>query len=171
VEHDVPFCSTIVVHEHQAGVGIAELEADPDFQTMYGAPERQEWAKFLDYVQGSWSEEDHHLMGIAVDKRLEWMARFRELGGRLLVGADMQFGGIMLHRELGNVARAGLSPLEVITAATGHAGDALRMADQLGTLRPGRLADLLVLNRDPLQDLRALRDIAHVVKGGEIVRV
>jgi hypothetical protein len=168
VEHRVPFCSTIVVHEHQAGVGIAELEADRDYQTQYGEPERQEWGKFLEYVQGTWSKEDHDLMGVAVDKRVEWMARFRELGGRLLAGADMQFGGIMLHRELRNLTRAGLSPLEAITAATGHAAEALGMADSLGTVQAGKLADLVVLNRDPLADLGATRDVAHVVKGGQV---
>jgi imidazolonepropionase-like amidohydrolase len=43
------------------------------------------------------------------------------------------------------------------------------MADSLGTIQPGKLADVLVLNRDPLQDLGALRDIAHVLKDGVIV--
>ena len=171
VEHEVPFCSTIVVHEHQAGVGIAELEADPDYQTMYGEPELRAWAQFLEYVQGSWSHEDHELMGIAVEKRIEWMSRFRELGGRLLAGADMQFGGIMLHRELHNLTRAGLSPLEAITAATGHAAQALRMADSIGTLQPGKLADLVVVNGDPLRDLGVLRDVALVMQGGRRVAV
>jgi imidazolonepropionase-like amidohydrolase len=98
------------------------------------------------------------------------MRRFRELGGQLVTGADMQFGGIMLHRELRNLAEVGLSANEIITAATGGAAKALGLADRLGTIQPGMLADLVVINADPLQNLRALRDIAYVVKGGAIVR-
>jgi imidazolonepropionase-like amidohydrolase len=59
--------------------------------------------------------------------------------------------------------------MEVIAAATGVAARELGKAESLGTLQPGKLADMLVLNRDPLRDLGALRDIAHVFKGGEIV--
>ena len=81
----------------------------------------------------------------------------------------MQFGGIVIHRELRNLEAAGLSPMEVIAAATGLAAQELDKADSLGTLQPGKLADMVVLNRDPLGDLGALRDIAHVIKGGEIV--
>ena len=168
-EHGVSYCPTLVVHQNQAGIGLSELEADPDYRTMYGDAERREWAAFLDYVQGTWSAEDQRCMAIAVEKRIEWMARFHEMGGTLVVGADMQFGGIMVHRELRNLEAAGLSPLEVIHAATGQSARELGMGDSLGTIAPGKLADLLILNSDPLQDLGGLRDIAHVIKGGTLV--
>jgi imidazolonepropionase-like amidohydrolase len=97
------------------------------------------------------------------------MQRFHQMGGTLVVGADMQFGGIMVHRELRNLEAVGLSPLEVISAATRLSARELGMGDSLGTIEPGKLADLLVLNRDPRRDLGALRDIVHVIKGGQIV--
>jgi len=171
VAHGVSYCPTVVVHQHQAGIGLAELEADPDFRTMYGEAEHRVGPQFLDYVQGTWTEEDHRLMGVAAELRIEWMRRFHELGGRLIVGADMQFGGIMVHKELQNLRAAGLSPLEVIRAATRDTAEELGLGDHLGTVEAGKLADLLVLNRDPLQDLGAMRDIASVLKAGEIVRV
>jgi imidazolonepropionase-like amidohydrolase len=98
--------------------------------------------------------------------RLEWMRRFRASGGRLVSGTDMQFGGIMLHRELLNLREVGLSAMEVIAAATSEAAIALRMNDALGSLEAGKLADLIVVNRDPCVDLRHLREISYVVKGG-----
>lgn len=82
------------------------------------AAEYQEWSTFLAYVEGTWSQADRDFLARSNDLRLEWMRRFRESGGRLVSGTDMQFGGIMLHRKLCNLQEVGLSPLEVIAAAT-----------------------------------------------------
>jgi hypothetical protein len=169
VARGVSYCPTLVVHQNQAGIGLHDLEADRDYQAMYGETERREWAAFLDYLQGTWTAEDQRLMALAGDKRIEWMRRFHQMGGTLVVGADMQFGGIMVHRELRNLEAVGLSPLGVISAATRLSARELGMGDSLGTIEPGKLADLLVLNRDPRRDLGALRDIVHVIKGGQIV--
>jgi Amidohydrolase family len=171
VAHGVSYCPTLVVHQNQAGVGLRELEADRDYRTMYGEAERREWAAFIDYVQGTWTAEDQRCMAGATEQRIEWMRRFHGMGGTLVVGVDMQFGGIMLHRELQNLAAAGLSPLEVIAAATGRSARELGMGDSLGTIEAGKLADLLVINCDPLDDLAALRDIDRVVKDGQILEL
>src|SRR5262249_55341893 len=119
----------------------------------------------------TWTAEDRRCMTLAAEKRIEWMSCFHAMGGTLVVGVDMQFGGIMLHRELKNLAMAGLSPLEVVRAATHLSARELGMGDTLGTIEAGKLADLLVLNGDPLRDLGALRDIAHVIKGGTLVEL
>ena len=171
VAHGVSYCPTLVVHQNQAGVGLRELEADRDYRTLYGEAERREWAAFIDYVQGTWTAEDQRCMAVATEQRIEWMRRFHAMGGTLVVGVDMQFGGIMLHRELQNLAAAGLSPLEVIAAATGRSARELGMGDSLGTIEAGKLADLLVINGNPLDDLAALRDIDRVVKDGQIVEL
>jgi imidazolonepropionase-like amidohydrolase len=76
----------------------------------------------------------------------------------------------MLHRELKNLEALGLSRLEVITAATGIAAKALGLQDRCGMIRSGLLGDLVILNRDPLKDLSALRDICCVLKDGDVVR-
>ena len=105
----------------------------------------------------------------ANDSRMEWMRRYRAMGGKLLIGTDMQFGGIMFHREMRNIAALGASPLEVITMASGDCARALRQGATLGTISEGRLADIVVLNRDPLVDLGGLRDIDSVIKGAAVV--
>jgi imidazolonepropionase-like amidohydrolase len=169
VEHGVSYCPTLVIHQHQVEASSA-LEADPDYQALFGEAERAEWAAFLKYIQGNWAEPDRRDMAAAYDVRVEWIHRFHALGGTVVAGTDMQFGGIVLHRELRNLEAAGLSRMDVIAAATGLAAQELGKAESLGTLQPGKLADLVVLNRDPLRDLNALRDIAHVLKNGEIVR-
>ena len=72
-----------------------------------------------------------------------------------------------LVREMELMVEAGLSPREVLLAATAGNADLLGMAGTIGRLEPGMLADLLVLVSDPLEDLTALRHIARVFKGGK----
>jgi imidazolonepropionase-like amidohydrolase len=105
----------------------------------------------------------------ANDLRMEWMQRFRGLGGQLLAGTDMQFGGIMLHRELANLQALGMSPLEVITTATGVCAKAFGLDHSIGLVKRGLKADLVVLERSPLKDLGALRAIDRVLKDGAIM--
>jgi imidazolonepropionase-like amidohydrolase len=71
-------------------------------------------------------------------------------------------------RELAFFAQADLTPLEVVQAATCHAARACGQGDRLGTLQRGKLADLLVVDGDPLQDGRALANVRAVVVGGEV---
>jgi hypothetical protein len=169
IEKRTKYCGMHVITQYQTGEGAESLEADLDFQTLYGEGEKQAFREFTCRLQGGWTPEDLDFARRANDRRLEWMQRFRALGGTLLAGTDMQFGGIMLHRELHNLESVGLSRLEVIAAATSKNADALGLGGICGMLREGLRADLLILNGDPLTDLSALRDIDSVIKAGEIV--
>ncbi len=75
--------------------------------------------------------------------------------------------GFSLHMELGFLSGAGLSNMDVIRAATSRAAEAL-WRDDLGTVQPGKRADILLLRADPLADLAALRNIQHVVRDGRV---
>jgi imidazolonepropionase-like amidohydrolase len=63
---------------------------------------------------------------------------------------------------------AGMTPLEVLRAATVNGAGALGMERELGVVAPGRLADLVILNRDPLEDVGNLSAIYRVVKDGRV---
>ena len=169
VEKQVKYCGMQVITQYQTGEGVGFLEGDADFQTLFGEGERQAFRDFTRRLQGGWSIEDLDYARRANERRMEWMRRYRALGGTLLVGTDMQFGGIMLHRELRNLETLGLSPLEVIATTTSVNAKAIGLENVSGTVRAGLRADLVVLKRDPLTDLSALRDIDTVVKAGEIV--
>ncbi len=74
--------------------------------------------------------------------------------------------------ELEMMVNAGMSAGQAIVAATKNAAVALEAEDRLGTLEPGKLADLLIVDGDPLADVRVLQDLARirlVMKGGAVV--
>lgn len=73
------------------------------------------------------------------------------------------------HMELELLVKSGLSPLEAIITGTRNAAEVIGRADDLGTIEPGKLADLVVMAGDPLADISASRDIQLVVKDGTIV--
>lgn len=65
---------------------------------------------------------------------------------------------------------AGMSPLEVIRAATVNSADLLGWGDRLGTIAPGKLADIIAVDGDPLRDVKDLQRVRFVMKGGQVIR-
>ena len=74
--------------------------------------------------------------------------------------------GFALHRELELLVASGLSPLQALRAATLTAAQALGK-EELGSVEPGKLADMVVLDADPLQEIHNLKKIHLVVQGGK----
>jgi imidazolonepropionase-like amidohydrolase len=74
--------------------------------------------------------------------------------------------GSGLHRELELLTEAGLSPMAALLAATRQAAKALGKEKELGTIEAGKLADLVILDANPLEDIRHMRQIHRVMKGG-----
>ena len=99
----------------------------------------------------------------------------RRAGLPILVGTDLGTRGIVpgasLHDELELLVRAGFTPPEVIRAATLGAATFLGLSDSLGTVSSGSVADLLLLDADPFQDIRNTRGIAAVVRNGVVLDV
>ncbi|MGE5244112.1 MAG: amidohydrolase family protein [Betaproteobacteria bacterium] len=91
-------------------------------------------------------------------------------GGTLLAGTDSPIipFGLSLHLELQAYVDAGLTPFQALQTATLNAARALGQADRLGTIEPGRLADLTFLGGDPLADIRQTLDVRRVMKGGRV---
>lgn len=90
-------------------------------------------------------------------------------GVKLNIGTDPQnpgcFFGSSLHWELARFVEAGLTPLEVLRIATEDAAAAVGAGD-LGTLAPGKLADIVLLSANPIQDIHNTEAIWRVIKGG-----
>ena len=88
----------------------------------------------------------------------------------LSVGIETAEDKPALVMELRLMQEIGLSPLEALRTATINVAEVCGAADQLGTLEPGKLADLIAVPGDPLADLRTLYDVRMVIKGGTVVR-
>lgn len=104
--------------------------------------------------------------------KADTFARARRAGVKIVNGSDagtpLNYHGECI-RELGFMVDLGMTPMEAIVAATRTAAELLRVADKLGTLKPGKWADLLVVDGDPLADIRVLEkkeNVKLVVKGG-----
>lgn len=98
----------------------------------------------------------------------------RLVGRGILIAAGTDAGNIgtlhgpALHRELDRMAEAGLTPGQVLHAATRGGAEVIGRSGDLGTIEPGKWADMLVLDADPLLDVRNLRRIHRVVKAGRV---
>ncbi|MCY3886645.1 MAG: amidohydrolase family protein [Chloroflexi bacterium] len=93
------------------------------------------------------------------------------MGVPLVAGTDMGApftGPDALHQEIVELGAIGCSPMEAIQAATSNAARAMGLEEQIGSVRPGRRADLVVLSEDPLDDLSATRSIRYVFKDGRV---
>lgn len=91
-----------------------------------------------------------------------------DAGGQVGIGAHGQLQGLGYHWEMRALASGGVTPLQVLTSATRMAADMIGIGDDLGTLTAGKLADLVILDADPLQDLRNTTRIHRVIRGGVI---
>jgi imidazolonepropionase-like amidohydrolase len=102
------------------------------------------------------------------------LARLNAAGVRIILGSDTgledHFFGSAEQKELELMAKTGMTPSQVIVAATGRAADFMGLLDR-GVLAPGKRADLLVLDANPLDDIRNTRRIAKLyIAGAEIDR-
>lgn len=99
------------------------------------------------------------------------LRRFAEAGGTLALGDDFGNPGVELGMPMDEIqqwSNAGLSPRQIITAATRDAAKVSGLGGEIGTVERGKAADLLVVDGDPLSDLRALEGVELVVHGGEV---
>ncbi len=104
--------------------------------------------------------------------RLERCASLIDAGVRFIGGSDCGWGTYPFgdfQGELIAMADAGLSPLAAITAGTRDAAAAMGVSDRIGTIEPGKEADMLVVEGDPSHNLEDLRKVAAVFRGGEKV--
>lgn len=162
IERDVWLEPTLVM-EHS-------LVDRADFVAPAGYPESlaflADWD--LHVPTFDWREAERAELEAALAAMRRFVGRFHARGGRVLAGSDWDaLPGLALHRELALLVASGLSPADALAAATREAARVLGRPD-LGTLEPGRRADLVLVDGDPLRRIEDTRRIWRVVKGGVI---
>jgi hypothetical protein len=105
-------------------------------------------------------------------KEMELVGGLQRAGVAILAGTDTGnpycFPGFGLHDELALLVRAGLTPMQALQAATLNPARMLGREQELGTIEPGKLADLVVLDANPLIDIANTRMVSTVVSGGRL---
>lgn len=106
-------------------------------------------------------------------RQLEIGRIMHRAGVKFLAGTDLAnpyiFPGFSLHDELANLVGIGMTPLEALRAATLGPARFLGMTDSLGTVATGQVADLVVLEANPLEDIRSVGRIHAVVANGRLI--
>jgi imidazolonepropionase-like amidohydrolase len=92
-------------------------------------------------------------------------------GGKVLAGSDtfVSVPGLSLQRELLFLVDSGFTPMQAITIATRDNAEFLGKGKELGTIAAGKLADVIVVSANPLEDIRNTGRIAMVIKNGQVM--
>jgi imidazolonepropionase-like amidohydrolase len=111
-----------------------------------------------------------------VKEEQERLQRALKLGVPIALGSDMyltmpnQTRGQASLDVIEAYAEAGMTPLQIIHAATSAAAELLGWQDRIGTLEPGKLADIIAVPGDPIKDCKVLERVSFVMKGGQVVK-
>jgi imidazolonepropionase-like amidohydrolase len=112
-------------------------------------------------------EKAHNING----KKLEGLRRAILAGVKIAYGTD---AGVFPHgrngRDFHYLVECGMSPMQAIQAATINASTLLSQSDKIGSLQPGRFADIIAVNSDPMKNIDVLENILFVMKGGIVYR-
>lgn len=111
-----------------------------------------------------WAHEEDHVFQVQAEQSYKIV----QAGGKVGVGSHGQLQGLGFHWELWGLAQGGFTNFEAMRAATRHGAEMLGIAEDIGTIEVGKLADIVVLENDPLDDIRASNDLVYVIKGGVV---
>ena len=161
---------TLTVLHSQAWRGDSSLQYDPRLQYI-PLFIRQRWVTRVDpAVIGAADPEARRAL---YRRQLRIVGLLQSAGVPILAGTDelnpYSLAGFSLHDELERLVEAGLTPLEALQTATLNPANFLRAIDSSGTLAVGKLADLVVLDGDPLADIRNVSRIHAVIVNGRLV--
>ncbi len=115
------------------------------------------------------TKEDWAIAKKVYEKDLGLVRAMHRAGLSILAGTDTAIPGFGLHDELMLLVRAGLTPMEALQAATVNPARFLGKFHDQGTVEKGKLADLVLLDANPLQDISNTRMINSVVVGGKLI--
>lgn len=135
-------------------------------------PEKQKRQR-LDDLPHDFTKQEQASFERAYRNLRKMLADMRAEGVRLLAGSHAPIPliphGFGLHEELVRLSEAGLGPAEALRTATLHPARYLGRLDELGTIEEGKLADLVLLDGNPLEDIRHTRKVRAVVMNGRLL--
>lgn len=165
-------CPTLTVLRSIAFLDDPKLRDDPRLKYMPPAT-RTQWDPTKDFRFKDRTAEDFELARLVFKKQLAVVGPMQRAGVEFLAGTDVLnpycFPGFSLHDELALMVNAGLTPMEALQAATLNPARFLGKEKELGTVEKGKLADLVLLDANPLEDITNTQKINAVVVGGKLI--
>ncbi|HET7240099.1 MAG TPA: amidohydrolase family protein [Gemmatimonadales bacterium] len=169
-ERRVVVVPTLILHETMSRLDDSTLLQD----SMYRAVpefERRRWNVPDMVTRAGWTRQDFEAFREARLVQNRFLRDFFARGGVIAAGTDaanqLMVPGYGLHREMELLANAGLSANDALVAATRN-GALLIGVDSIGVVAPGKVADLVVITRDPTADIRTTRAIERVMSRGRL---
>jgi imidazolonepropionase-like amidohydrolase len=148
----------------------AQLLGQPDYRFIPAA-RREVW---LQTAKNPRADTDPRA-GEGLRKTQEFIRLYAQAGGRIIAGPDSgpssgpaNMAGLAMHVEMEALVDAGLTPMQALQSSTKWAADLLHKQD-LGTIAPGKTADVILIDGDPLADIRTTRKIRTVIMDGKVV--
>ncbi len=138
--------------------------------THYNVDEDQKLRRFTPHDElDSWKSLQYNRDDQYIFKgHAQQLAKMVKAGGRVGLGSHGELQGLGVHWELWMMQSGGMSPLEALRAGTLHGADAIGLSKDLGSLEVGKLADLQVLDKNPLTDIRNTNSVRYVMKNGRL---
>jgi imidazolonepropionase-like amidohydrolase len=165
-------CPTLTVLRSGAFINDRNFRKDPRLKYM-PTQLRTQWDPSTDFRFRERTAEDFDLARLVYKKQTELVGMMHRAGVEFLAGTDVQnpycFPGFSLHDELALLVQAGLSPMEALQAATLKPARFLGKQKELGTVEKGKIADLVLLEANPLEDIRNTTKINSVVLNGRLL--
>jgi imidazolonepropionase-like amidohydrolase len=166
------FVPTIVAYELRARRG--KLADNPDPRSRYATPPlKQYWDQTFPLTPRDRDPEGVARREQFVEIGKGMIRRMHEAGVGIAVGSDLAgrdvLPGFSVHDEIALLVASGLTPMEALRAGTSEAARLLNVAGTVGTIAPGKAADLVLLDADPLDDVKNVGRIAAVVLRGRLL--
>lgn len=164
-------CPTLVWERGGNVLDISDFSKDTRAKYAPASWKTGAWKRFTDEILQGYSNDDLTTRKQFVDKELEMALLLYRAGVPFLAGTDTPpgvyvFPGFSLHEELQRFVAAGFSPLEALKTATVNAARFFGMEEQSGAAEKGKIADLVLLSANPLENITNTQKISGVVANG-----
>jgi imidazolonepropionase-like amidohydrolase len=173
IARGVVIVPTLALHEAFSRMADTGLMREPSLADVPPAVLRDSWDPADIMGRARWTPETLEQFKKTLPALQRFVGLYAKLGGKIAAGTDspQQFvvPGASLHRELELYVSSGLTPAAALFTATRAAAALLGIQDRVGTIGAGMAADFVLLDADPLADIRNTRTIALVVKDGVVV--
>jgi len=168
-------CPTLVWERGGNLIDVADFTKDERAKYVPAYWKEHTWKKFTEEVEAEFKTDSLETRRKFIEKELEVVQMLNKAGVPFLAGTDTPpgvyvFPGFSLHEELERFVAAGFTPLEALQTGTINPARFFHMEDRAGTVERGKYADLVLLEANPLEDIRNTQKISGVIFNGRFFK-